>query len=70
MELCFSDGLILAIDSTAVENGIETTMNGRTELDWFVYNVPLDYAKLVLGGEMDGYLKRVFGPHSGIGWGS
>ena len=59
---------MLAIDCAAVENDIETTMNGRAELDWLVYNAPLDYAKLVLSGELDGYLKRVSGPYSGFGW--
>ena len=68
VEICFSDGSMLAINCTAVENGIETTMNGRAELDWLVYNAPLDYAKLVLSGELEGYLKRVSGPYSGIGW--
>ncbi|MDO5346364.1 MAG: DUF6061 family protein [Lachnospiraceae bacterium] len=68
VEICFSDGSILAIDCAAVENGIETTMNGRSELDWLVYNAPLDYAKLVLSGELNGYLKRVSGPYSGISW--
>ncbi len=70
VEICFSDGSILAIDCTAVENGIETTVNERAELDWLVYNAPLDYAKFVLSGELDEYLKRVSGPYSGIGWGS
>ena len=68
VEICFSDGSMLAINCTAVENGIETTMNGRAELDWLIYNAPLDYAKLVLSGELNGYLKRVSGPYSGIGW--
>lgn len=34
VEICFSNGSMLAIDCTAVENGIETTVNGRSELDW------------------------------------
>lgn len=70
VELHYSDGSMLAIDCTAVENSIETTMNGRSELDWLIYNAPLDYAELVLNGELEGYLKRVSGPYSGIGWDS
>lgn len=70
VELCFSDGSMLAIDCTAVENSIETTMHGRSELDWLIYNAPLEYAELVLSGELEDYLKRVSGPYSGIGWDS
>lgn len=70
VELCYSDGSKLAIDCTAVENSIETTMNGRSELDWLLYNAPLEYAELVLSGDLEGYLRRVSGPYSGIGWDS
>lgn len=70
VELCYSDGSMLAIDCTAVENSIETTMNQRSEMDWLIYNAPLDYAELVLNGELEDYLKRVSGPYSGIGWDS
>lgn len=44
VELRYADGSMLAIDCTAVENGIETTMNQRSELDWLIYNAPLEYA--------------------------
>jgi len=70
VELCYSDGSKLAIDCTAVEDSIETTMNGRSELDWLLYNAPLEYAELVLSGDLEGYLRRVSGPYSGIGWDS
>lgn len=70
VELRYTDGTMLAIDCTAVENSIETTMNGRSELDWLIYNAPLEYAELVLCGDLEGYLKRVAGSYSGIGWDS
>lgn len=70
VELRYSDGSMLAINCTAVENSIETTMNGRSEIDWLIYNAPLEYAELVLTGELESYLKRVSGPYSGIGWDS
>lgn len=70
VELRYSDGSMLAINCTAVENSIETTMNQRSEMDWLIYNAPLEYAEMVLNGELEGYLKRVSGPYSGIGWGS
>ena len=28
----------------------------RAELDWLLYNKPLEYAQLVLGGEIEHYL--------------
>ena len=28
----------------------------RQELDWLLYNKPLEYAQLVLGGEIEHYL--------------
>ena len=40
VELRYSDGSILAIDCTAVENSVKTTINGRSELDWLIYNAP------------------------------
>ncbi len=70
VEIQYSDGSTLAIDCTAVENSIETTMNQRSEMDWLIYNAPLEYAEMVLNGELEGYLKRVSGPYSGIGWDS
>lgn len=54
VELCYSDGSMLAIDCTAVKNSMETTMNGRAEMDWLIYNAPLEYADLVLSGELEG----------------
>ncbi len=70
VELRYSDGSILTIDCTAVENSMETTMNRHSEMDWLIYNAPLEYAGLVLSGELEGYLKRVSSPYSGIGWDS
>lgn len=70
VELHYSDGSMLAIDCTAVENSIETTMDQRSEMDWLIFNAPLEYAEMVLNGELEGYLKRVSGSYSGIGWDS
>jgi hypothetical protein len=67
VELRYADGPMLSINCTAVENSIETAMNGRSEMDYLIYNAPLDYAQLVLSDELEDYLKRVSGPYSGIG---
>jgi hypothetical protein len=59
VELRYADGTMLSIDCTAVENSIETTMNGRSEMDYLIYNAPLEYAELVLNGDPEKYLKAV-----------
>ena len=57
VELCFSDGSMVAIDTSAVENEAADTMFQRPELDWLIYNKPLEYAQLVLSGEIEKYLQ-------------
>ena len=46
----------LAIDCIAVEDEYGNTPAQRAELDWLLYNKPLEYAQLVLGGRMERYL--------------
>ena len=50
VEARFEDGTTLAIDCIAVENEYGNTPAQRAELDWLLYNKPLEYARLVLGG--------------------
>ncbi len=52
IEARFEDGTTLAIDCIAVEDEYGNTPAQRAELDWLLYNKPLEYAQLVLGGEM------------------
>lgn len=59
MELCLEDGMLLSIDCTAVENEVANSMQQRSELDWLIYNDPLEYADLVLNGDIDNCLKSV-----------
>ena len=59
VELTYTDGTMLAIDTIAVENEYVEDMYQRSELDWLIYNAPLEYADLVLNGDVEGYLKRV-----------
>lgn len=56
VELKFSDGSMIAIDTIAVENEVAHNMYQRSELDWLIYNKPLEYAQLVLDGDLDEYL--------------
>ena len=32
-------------------------MYQRSELDWLIYNKPLEYVQLVLGGNLEAYVK-------------
>ena len=57
VELKFADGRMISIDTIAVENEIADNMYQRSELDWLIYNKPLEYAQLVLGGDLEGYVK-------------
>lgn len=68
VELRYADGSMISIDCTEVEKEVAMSINARSELDWLIYNAPLEYAKLVLNGELEDYLKQVSGPYSGIGW--
>ena len=57
VELKFIDGSMIAIDTIAVENEVADNMYQRSELDWLIYNKPLEYAQLVLDGNLEGYLR-------------
>lgn len=57
VELRFTDGGMISIDCTAVEDEVAHTIRQRSELDWLVYNDPLSYADLILNGVPKEYLK-------------
>jgi len=59
VELKFSDGSMIAIDTIAVENEVADNMYQRSELDYLIYNDPIGYADLVLNGDPITYLKTV-----------
>ena len=57
VEAVFSDGTIIAIDCTAVENELEVNTVQQSELDWLIYNEPHTYVNLVLLGDIGDYIK-------------
>ena len=59
VELKFTDGSMIAIDTIAVENEVADNMYQRSELDYLIYNDPIAYADLVLNGDPETYLKTV-----------
>lgn len=56
VELRFADGTMLSIDTIAVENEVANNMFQRSELDYLIYNKPLEYADLVLNGGLEAYV--------------
>lgn len=59
VELRFSDGSMISIDCIAVENEVADNLYERSELDYLIYNAPLEYADLILNGDPERYLKAV-----------
>ena len=59
VELKFTDGRMIAIDTIAVENEVADNMYQRSELDYLIYNDPIGYADLILNGNPETYLKTV-----------
>ena len=57
VELKYADGTMLSVDTIGVENEVADNMYQRSELDWLIYNKPLEYAQLVLEGDPEIYLK-------------
>lgn len=55
VELKFTDGSVIAIDTIAVENEVARNMYEQSELDYLIYNAPLEYADLILNGDPEAY---------------
>ena len=56
VEARFEDGTTLSIDCISIEDEYGNTPAQRAELDWLLYNKPLEYVQLVLSGEIEHYL--------------
>ena len=63
VEARFEGGTTLAIDCIAGEDEYGNTPAQRAELDWLLYNKPLEYIQLILAGDPKEYLKNVTGSH-------
>ncbi len=61
VEVKYDDGSMISINCTKVENEIARNMYEASELDWLVYNAPMDYVNLLLHGNIREYLKNVTG---------
>ena len=57
VEVKFADDSMIAINTIDAENEIADNMYQRSDLDWLIYNKPLEYAQLVIGGDLERYVK-------------
>ena len=57
VELTYSDGSVLTIDCEEVEDIYNVTNSQMADLNWLIYHAPMEYAGLVVSGEMGRYLK-------------
>ena len=51
VELKFSDGSMISINTIVMENEVTNNMYERSELDYLIYNDPAAYADLILNGD-------------------
>ena len=59
VEVKVSDGSMISIDCTLVEEEVARNMYESSELEWLVYNAPVDYVNLMLHGDVCEYLRNV-----------
>ena len=60
-ELRYTDGGVISIYTPGIEDSFDTTMPMRTEMDWLIYNAPLEYAQMALDGTLERYLREAAG---------
>lgn len=63
VELRYTDGETISIYTPGIEDSFDTTLPMRTELDWLIYNAPLEYAQMALDGTLEQYLGEAAGMH-------
>ena len=59
VEAKFADGNMIYIDCTLVEAEVARNMYESSELEWLVYDAPVDYVNLLLHGDVREYLRNV-----------
>ena len=63
VEVKYADGSMISINCTRVENEFARNMAGASELDWLIYNAPMDYVNLLLHDNIREYLNNVTDCH-------
>lgn len=59
VELLYTNGTLVVIDCIAVEDEVARNMYERSELDYLLDHDPVDYADLILNGDVEEYLRSV-----------
>ena len=59
VEIKYADGSMIAIDCTLVEAEVARNIYESSELEWLVYNAPVDYVNLLLHGDIRESLRTV-----------
>ncbi len=59
VEAKYADGSIISIDCTLVEAEVARNMYESSELEWLVYNAPVDYVNLLLQGGCRGSIRKM-----------
>lgn len=63
VELRYAGGETLSLYTPGIEDSFDTTLPMRTEMDWLIYNAPLEYAQMALDGTLERYLREAAGTH-------
>lgn len=63
VELRYAGGGNINIYCPGVEDSFDTTLAMRTEIDWLIYNAPLEYARMMLDRTLERYLREASGVH-------
>ena len=59
VEVKYADSSMISADYTLVEAEVARNMYESSELEWLVYNAPVDYVNLLLHGDVWEYLRNV-----------
>ena len=63
VDLRYADGEALSLYTPGIEDSFDTTLPMRTEMDWLIYNAPLEYAQMALDGTLEQCLREAAGMH-------
>ena len=59
VEVKYADGSMISVDCTLVEAEVARNMYESSELEWLVYNAPVEYVNLLLHGDVCEFLRNV-----------
>ncbi|MBR2929296.1 MAG: hypothetical protein IKC24_09110 [Oscillospiraceae bacterium] len=57
VELKMAGGTKISVDCSAIETALDANTIQCGELDWLIYNKPLEYVQMIFSGEIEIYIK-------------